>query len=163
MNKNLCFDFSINKETNTISVKREFAAELRLVWDAWTKPELLDIWWGSEGWNSETKSMEFKINGRRHYVMKGPENEMFWGITSYNSIKLHDSFSGEDYFSDEKGNVNKDFPQSVYNIVFKTKGNITLIEHHTIYPNKEQLEASVKYGFEEGMLGAFARLDDLIK
>ena len=78
MKNKLFFNFSVNKETNTISVQREFAAELELVWEAWTTPELLDKWWGSEGWDSQTKSMEFKINGRRHYVMKGPENEIFW-------------------------------------------------------------------------------------
>ena len=34
MSTNLAFDFSVNKENNTITVKREFAAELSLVWDA---------------------------------------------------------------------------------------------------------------------------------
>jgi uncharacterized protein YndB with AHSA1/START domain len=42
MNPTLAFDFTVDKENNTIAVKREFAAPLHLVWDAWTKPEILD-------------------------------------------------------------------------------------------------------------------------
>lgn len=163
MKNNLFFDFLVNKETNTIKVKREFAAELKHVWDAWTKAELLDLWWASEGYSSTTKSMEFKVGGLRHYAMKGPEGEIFWGITSYNKIQLHDSFSGEDCFSDENANINEDYPQSVYNITFIKKGNKTLIEHNTTYPSLDQLEASIEYGFEQGMMGAFERLDNLLE
>lgn len=45
MTTNLAFDFSIDRENKTIKVKREFAAELPLVWDAYTKSEILDQWW----------------------------------------------------------------------------------------------------------------------
>ncbi len=45
MNSNLKFDFVINKENNTIIVQREFAANLELVWEAWTTPEILDQWY----------------------------------------------------------------------------------------------------------------------
>jgi uncharacterized protein YndB with AHSA1/START domain len=39
---NLPFDFTVNKVTQNIHVTREFAADLNLVWDAWTKAEMLD-------------------------------------------------------------------------------------------------------------------------
>ena len=45
MSINLLFDFSVNKENKTITVQREFAASLDLVWEAWTNPQLLDQWW----------------------------------------------------------------------------------------------------------------------
>jgi uncharacterized protein YndB with AHSA1/START domain len=45
MKDNLLFDFIVDKTTKTVIVSREFAAELPLVWDAYTKPELLDQWW----------------------------------------------------------------------------------------------------------------------
>ena len=40
----LLFDFTVDKATNTIHVTREFAADLDLVWDAFTKSEMLDQW-----------------------------------------------------------------------------------------------------------------------
>ena len=60
MSKNLAFDFIVNKEKNTITVKRDFAAEVALVWDAYTKPEILDQWWAPKPWKARTKSMSFK-------------------------------------------------------------------------------------------------------
>jgi uncharacterized protein YndB with AHSA1/START domain len=44
MNKNLAFDFLVNKENKTITIKREFEANVALVWDAYTKSEILDLW-----------------------------------------------------------------------------------------------------------------------
>ena len=57
MSKNLAFDFSVNKENKTITVKREFAASLPLVWDAYTKSEILDQWWAPKPWKAKTKTM----------------------------------------------------------------------------------------------------------
>ena len=42
MNSNLLFDFTVNKENNTIQITREFNANIELVWQAWTTAELLD-------------------------------------------------------------------------------------------------------------------------
>ena len=41
----LQFDFNVDKSTNTVLVEKEFDAELSLVWDAFTKKEILDQWW----------------------------------------------------------------------------------------------------------------------
>ena len=60
MNSNLLFDFIVDKETQTVNVKREFNAGLALVWDAWTKPELLDQWWAPKPYQNKTKSMDFR-------------------------------------------------------------------------------------------------------
>lgn len=162
MNQELVFEFSVNKETNTISMVREFAAELPLVWDAWTTPEILDQWWAPKPWISKTKSMEFKEGGQRLYAMCGPSGEEHWGITKYKAIKIHHSFSGTDCFSDENGKVNEEFPQSEFDMTFVAKGDKTLIENHTIYPSLEQLEATLKMGFKEGMTMALEGLDAVL-
>ena len=45
MNNNLLFDFTVDKSTKTVFINREFDADLSLVWDAFTKQEILDQWW----------------------------------------------------------------------------------------------------------------------
>lgn len=159
MNQNLAFEFSVDKENNSVVIKREFAADLSLVWDAWTKPEILDLWWAPQPWKSKTKSMDFKEGGHRLYAMCGPEGEEHWGLTNFISIQLQKSFSGTDCFCDENSNVNKDFPASKFEIIFTSKGDKTLIENHTIYPDLEQLEATIAMGFKEGMTMALEGLD----
>jgi len=59
MNSNLLFDFSVDRAKNQIHIKREFAAELPLVWDAWTKPEILDLWWAPKHYDNKTKHMDY--------------------------------------------------------------------------------------------------------
>ena len=88
MNPNLFFDFSVNKDTNTINVKREFAADLPLVWDAWTKPELLDQWFAPKPYRTRTKSMDFREGGAWLYAMISPENITHWCRTGYKKM-LH--------------------------------------------------------------------------
>ncbi len=50
MNNQLLSDFAVDKTTKTVFINREFAAELPLVWDAFTKPELLDQWVAPKPW-----------------------------------------------------------------------------------------------------------------
>jgi uncharacterized protein YndB with AHSA1/START domain len=57
MSMNLMMDFVVDKSNNIITVKREFAAELPLVWDAYTKSEILDQWWAPKPWKARTKTM----------------------------------------------------------------------------------------------------------
>ena len=45
MSSNLLFNFKVDKSTSTVFVDKEFDAELSLVWDAFTKQEILDQWW----------------------------------------------------------------------------------------------------------------------
>ena len=98
MNSNLLFDFSVNKENNTIHVTRDFAANLSLVWEAWTKPEILDLWWAPKPYQTKTKSMDFKEGGTWLYCMVSPENEVHWCKLDYKKIDPQKAYSGLDAF-----------------------------------------------------------------
>ncbi|TDB67564.1 SRPBCC family protein [Arundinibacter roseus] len=161
MAKNLAFEFLVNKETNTITVRREFAAELPLVWDAYTKSELLDQWWAPKPWKARTKSMDFREGGHWHYAMVGPDGEVHWGLTSYHTIQLHEYFIGIDAFADEQANINHEWPQSSWKIVFTTKHEKTLVENQIIYNDLAQLESTIQMGFKEGLTAALEGLDEL--
>ena len=47
MNNDLLFDFNVDKAAKTVYITREFNARQALVWDAFTKAELLDQWSGT--------------------------------------------------------------------------------------------------------------------
>ena len=66
---NLLFDFTVDKATATIHITREFAADLDLVWDAFTKAEILDQWMGPKPYRVQTKEMDFREGGRWLYAM----------------------------------------------------------------------------------------------
>lgn len=162
MNPKLAFDFSVNKENNTITVKREFDAELSLVWDAYTKKEILDQWWAPKPWKTKTKTMDFREGGHWQYAMVGPNGEEHWCWAEYQNIIAQKSFTGLDAFADVNGNVNKDLPQSKWEISFTAKGPVTLVETLITYPDLAQLEATINMGFKEGLTMAMTNLDALL-
>lgn len=163
MNHNLGFDFSVNKENNTITVQREFAAEKALVWAAYTQSELLDQWWAPKPWKSRTKSMDFREGGHWHYAMVGPEGEEHWGWTDYENIRTEQAFDARDAFTDAAGNINRELPQSKWEVKFEAQGEeTTKVNIHIVYPDLAQLESTIQMGFKEGLAMGMENLDALL-
>jgi uncharacterized protein YndB with AHSA1/START domain len=162
MTSNLTFDFSVDRENNSIAVKREFAAALPLVWDAYTKSEILDKWWAPKPWKAKTKTMDFREGGHWLYAMVGPNGEEHWAVASYKSIQHHKKFTGQDAFADAEGNVNQQMPQSEWDVSFTAKGSSTLVEFIITYGDLSQLETTLQMGFKEGLSMAMENLDALL-
>jgi uncharacterized protein YndB with AHSA1/START domain len=162
MKANLAFDFTVNKENNTINVKREFAADVALVWDAYTKAEILDQWWAPKPWKAKTKRMDFREGGQWLYAMVGPNGEEHWSVANYKSITPQKKFTGLDGFTDSEGNLNKEMPQSKWDVSFSEKGDHTLVELMISYDDFAQLEATIQMGFKEGLGMAMENLDELL-
>lgn len=162
MKHNLAFDFLVDKENRTIEVKREFAAEVALVWDAYTKSEILDRWWAPKPWKARTKSMDFRDGGSWLYAMVGPEGEEHWSLLNYIKILPEKSFSGTDAFSDNQGVINREMPQSKWEVSFEDKGEMTEVSFLISYDDLAQLEATIAMGFKEGLSIAMEGLDELL-
>ncbi|MCB9261042.1 MAG: SRPBCC domain-containing protein [Flavobacteriales bacterium] len=163
MNSNLQFDFIINKQNNTVHVKREFAADLPLVWEAWTNPDILDQWWAPKPYRTQTKSMNFSEGGTWLYAMISPENEMHWCKNDYEKIEHQKSFSGLDAFCDEKGNTNTDMPRTLWTNTFTQEKNTTIVNIVAQYDSLADLEKIIELGFKEGFTMALGNLDQYLE
>lgn len=162
MNNNPAVDFSVNQENKTITIKREFAAELPLVWEAFTKSDILDQWWAPKPWKARTKSMDFREGGHWHYAMVGPQGEEHWALVQYRTIQVQQKFTGLDAFADAEGNVNTSLPQSQWEVTFADKGQETLVEYNIAFDDLAQLEKTLQMGFKEGLTIAMQGLDELL-
>lgn len=162
MDSNLLFGFTVNKENNTIHIKREFDANLALVWQAWTTAELLDQWWGPKPWRAETKTMDFREGGFWLYAMVGPEGEKHWSKASYIAIEKQKSFTQKDGFCDENGTMNPEFPQNLVENSFTPKGDKVQVDMLLTFDSLADLETTIAMGFEEGMTIDFDQLDELL-
>lgn len=162
MKSALLFDFTVNKANNTIHVKREFDADLGLVWRAWTTAELLDQWWGPKPWRAETKTMDFREGGCWHYAMVGPEGEKHWGKASYIAITKEESFTAKDGFCDENGTINPAFPENLWESNFTPKGTKTQVDVLLTYDTLADLEKNIEMGFKEGFTAGLNQLDELL-
>ncbi len=162
MKHNLLFNFTVNKENNTIHIKREFNASLELVWQAWTTPELLDQWWGPKPWRAETKIFDFRVGGFWLYAMVSPEGEKHWSKSDFISIDKKKSFSLKGGFSDENGVVNPALPQNLWENNFTPIDNKVRIDILLTYDTLADLENEIEMGFKEGITVDFQQLDELL-
>lgn len=162
MNTDLKFDFTIDKENRTVNVKREFAATSDLVWEAYTNPEILDQWWAPKPWLAKTKSMDFRVGGKRIYAMVGPEGEEHWAMADFTSITPKLNFKYLDAFCDNEGTISDEMPRSSWNLNFIAQDDITLVEISIGHGKLEDLEMIIEMGFKEGFSAALNGLDKVL-
>jgi uncharacterized protein YndB with AHSA1/START domain len=153
-------DFIVDKQTKTVSITREFAAELSLVWDAYTKPELLDQWWAPKPLTSRTKVMIFEVGGRRFYAMVTPDGKERWVVQKYTSITPKTNFKFFNAFADE--NENLELPGSDWNLNFSEQDGTTKVSISIYNESLERLERMIELGFVEGTKMQFQNLDELL-
>lgn len=162
MNSNLQFDFLVDKEKNTLTVRREFRANQQLVWDCYTKSELLDQWFAPKPLSTKTKSMDFSEGGHWHYAMVEPNGTEYWGWSNFLKIKPIDYYTSTDAFTDEEGNINTDLPQAIWLVSFTTKGENAVVETIVTYNSLEDMETVIQMGMKEGLTSTLERLDELL-
>lgn len=165
MKNNLLFDFIVDKSAKTVFVNRAFAAELSLVWDAFTKQEILDQWWAPKPWVSKTKFMNFEVGGRRFYAMVGPEGEEHWSIQQFTSITPKTNFKMLNAFADK--DENPDLPGSEWDISFSEQigSNGHQVTKVSIIIKNESLarmEKMIEMGFQGGFTMGLQQLDELL-
>lgn len=158
---NLLFDFTVNKESKTVNITREFNAELTLVWDAFTKAELLDQWVAPKPWTCKTKFMDFKVGGRRFYAMVSPEGMERWAIQNYTSISPNTNFKYFNAFADE--NENPQLPGSDWDYTFSEQNGKTKVEILIYNESLERMEMMIEMGFTEGYKASMINLENLLE
>jgi uncharacterized protein YndB with AHSA1/START domain len=163
---NLLFDFTVDKATATIYVTREFAADLDLVWDAFTKAEILDKWMGPKPYRVQTKEMDFREGGRWLYAMISPENvaPSRYSLAEFVEIQPKSSFTTKNSFSDEKGNhIDTGFTFSITRNSFKAEGEKTTVHIAKKMQSLAQLEKFVEGGYyEKGTAAGMKNLDEYL-
>ena len=159
MNNNLLFDFTVNKETKTVLITREFEAELSLVWDAFTKAEILDQWVAPAPWTAKTKHMNFEVGGKRFYAMISSEGQEMWSIQKFTSITPKTNFKMWNAFADK--DENPQLPGSDWNYNFSEQNGITTVSI-TIYNESLSRMENLLDGFKRGFTATLVSLENLL-
>jgi uncharacterized protein YndB with AHSA1/START domain len=161
MKNSLLFDFTVDKTTKTVFVTREFAADISLVWDAFTKQEILDQWWAPKPWTSKTKYMDFKVGGRRFYAMVSPEGQEFgWSLQEYTSISPKTNFKMSSAFADK--DENPELPGSDWDLNFSEQNGTTTVRVSIYNESLARMEKMIEMGFSEGFKMTLNSLEDLL-
>ncbi|HNO55752.1 MAG TPA: SRPBCC domain-containing protein, partial [Chitinophagaceae bacterium] len=142
---NLLFDFTVDKAAKTVFITREFDADLSLVWDAFTKAEILDQWVAPKPWTSKTKYMDFKVGGRRFYAMVSPDGkDERWAIQKYTSISPKTNFKLFNAFADK--DENPYLPGSDWDYNFSEQNGKTKVSITIYNDSLERMEKMIEMG-----------------
>lgn len=153
-------EFIVNKETKTVLITKEFEAPRAMVWDAYTKAELLDQWWAPKPFSSRTKVMEFREGGRRFYAMVSPDGQERWALQQYKSITPKTNFKFFNAFADE--NENPQLPGSDWDFNFNEENGKTTVSISIYNESLERLERMIEMGFVEGTEAQLSNLSELL-
>src|SRR4030095_10378141 len=161
MTNSLLFDFTVDKATKTVFITREFDADLSLVWDAFTKPEILDQWWAPKPWVSKTKIMDFKVGGRRFFAMVSPDGQKErWLIQRYTSISPKTNFKTFNAFADK--DENPELPGSDWDYTFSEQDGKTKVSITIYNESLARMEKMIETGFTEGFKMSMNNLENLL-
>ncbi len=160
MKNDLPFEFTVDKTAKTVFITKAFDAELSLVWDAYTKPEILDQWWAPKPWASKTKVMNFEVGGRRFYAMVSPEGHERWAIQKYISISPKTHFKLLNNFADK--DENPELPGSEWDLNFSEQNGTTKVSVTIYNESLERMEKMLEMGFKEGFTMTLNGLENLL-
>ena len=160
MKNDLLFDLTVDKTTKTVFINREFDADLSLVWDAFTKQEILDQWVAPKPWTSKTKYMNFEVGGQRFYAMVSPEGQERWSIQKYTSISPKTNFKFFNAFADK--DENPELPGSDWDYNFSEQNGTTKVSITIYNESLDRLERMIEMGFKEGFAMTMKNLEELL-
>jgi len=160
MSNKLRFDFTVDKDAKTVYITREFDAELDLVWDAFTKAEILDKWVAPAPFKSKTKYMNFEVGGKRFYAMVSPDGQEGWILQEYKSITPKTNFKLFNVFADKDENP-APFG-SDWDYTFSETDGITTVQITIFNESLERMERMIEMGFKEGYSASVENLEKVL-
>ena len=140
------------KSERELVVKRTFNGPARIVFEAWTKPELFRRWWVPKSMGMSLLSCEMDVRvGGKYRLEFEPHGMAFFG--TYLEVTPHSRLVWTNEEGGEGGPVTT--------VTFEEKGGKTLLVMHELYSSKEALDAAGT-GAADAMVETFAQLDELL-
>lgn len=138
-----------------IVLTRVFDAPRRLVFDAFTKPELLKRWFGPRGWSLEVCEVDLRVGGTFRFVLRGPDGQKMGMRGVYREIVAPERSVHMESFDDYPG-------ESQVTTVLVEQGGRTTLTATVLYPSREIRDIVIKSGMEHGAAESYDKLAEFL-
>jgi uncharacterized protein YndB with AHSA1/START domain len=138
-----------------VVMTRVFDAPRHLVFDAFSKPELLKRWFGPRGWSLVVCEVDLKVSGGFRFVLRGPDGKEMGMRGVYREIVPPERSVHMESFDDYPG-------ESQVTGVFIEHGGKTTLTVTVLYPSQEVRDIVLKSGMEHGAAESYDRLAELL-
>lgn len=142
-----------------VLITRTFKAPRALVFDAFTKPELLKKWMiGPPGWTMPICEIDLRVGGGFRYVWEGSNGEQMGMSGVYREIVVPERLVATEKFDEAW------YPgEAVGTVVLTEEGGLTLLNQTIVYESREALDFVLKSPMELGITAGYNRLDELLQ
>lgn len=147
---------------NEFVISRVFDAPRELVFDAWTRKEHLDQWFGPKGCRIVGGNLDLREGGTYHYGMQMPDGNVMWGKWVFREVRRPEKLVLISSFSDEQGGItvhpgNPDWPrQTLSTTTFESQGHRTLLTIHWEPYQASDIEVRTFTGNRASMQGGWS-------
>lgn len=155
--------FNVDEGASTIFFSKIYSAKVTEVWENYTNPELLKLWWMPNPWSFELVSQDFTPGGKIHYAAVGPNGEKHYAGAEYNEITKNRSISLKNFFTDKSGEINQEMPITEWLIGFTGVQDGTKVTINMFFKNQGDLRKILEMGFQEGVEQAANQLQEILR
>lgn len=138
-----------------IALTRVFKAPRQLVYDAFSKPEILKLWFGPRGWSLASCEVDARVGGGFRFVLRGPDGREVGMRGVYRELSPPERSIHSESFDDFPG-------ESVVTAAFTEEDGATTLVATILYPSKDVRDAVIKSGMEHGAAESYDKLADLL-
>jgi uncharacterized protein YndB with AHSA1/START domain len=144
------------KSERELVVTRTFNGPARLVFEAWTDPELFKRWWvpKSMGMSLLTCEMDVRVGGTYRFVFGMNGSAVMEVFGKYIEVTPHSRLVWTNEEGEEGG--------AVTTLTFEEEGGQTLLVKHDLYPSKAALDGELASGATEGLPEQLEQLEELL-
>jgi uncharacterized protein YndB with AHSA1/START domain len=140
-------------------VTRTFNAPARIVFDAWTRPDLLERWWAPRSLGVTLFSCEadVRVGGAYRYVFGHDASHAMAFSGVYKEVDRPSRLVATQIFEQMRS-----AGEAIVTATFDERDGKTTLVLHQLYPSKESLDGAVASGMERGMRDTFEQLEELV-
>lgn len=141
-----------------IAMTRVFDAPRHMVYEAFTRPELVRRWLGAiEGWRMDVCEIDLKVGGGYRYLWRGPDGNQMGMRGVYREIVPDERLVVTEQFDDPwyEG-------EAVVTVTFEEQGGRTTMTEVVLYASKDVRDAVLKSPMEEGVAASFDKLAEIL-
>jgi uncharacterized protein YndB with AHSA1/START domain len=141
-----------------IAINRVFQAPREMVFDCYTKPELLRRWmFGPDGWTFAVCEMDLRVGGKYRYLWQGPDNASLGISGVYQSIFKPEKIVNTQLFDEDWTGG-----EAIVTLCLTEQHEQTIAITTILHSSKQARDLALQTGMEHGMEMGFERLEALL-
>jgi len=156
---------SIERQSDReLVVSRTFDGPARIVFDAWTRPELVSRWWApsSHGAAMVSCDADVRVGGHYRYVVRPGKGGEFAFSGRYEEVTPHSRLVYTAFFEPRALGPATGAEPVIVTVTFDEQGGRTRVVSREVYPSKEVLDGAIATGMERGIHATMDLLDELV-